>query len=354
MSLDIKQSLGEGCSPFALARETPIHFIEVIPGQPAVIHLSDGSESITSCIHCHDQPCISYSDNEISSDLIGKFRVDSTNNVCATNAIKWSYDKSQPIITSEDCIFCGVCITRCPTQAIYLSAIGAVLSDEPQNLFAPIHEEAHIKTRQLIKIIPIIGAYQNESEILVTEILDRFKKLGGRNAKLTPNTLTRNLFRSLGVPAEAYPQGVQYSTVDVLLKIGELYGAVEVELTSAVIDVPRNLAGDVAVLIARHDLSKSNLVTFSVVGRLPQGREQYWMVVDDMERILDIKIKTISILALYLLVWARSNLNVQDDSLLLSEDRGISLRPFFKEQLGRGINLPEGFENQLEPSKLAE
>lgn len=354
MSLDIKQNLGKGCNPLAIDGSKQIKHIEINPNQPSIILLADGSKSVATCIHCPDQPCVSYAPSEIDSELANKFRVDSSSDVCATNAIKWIYESSQPAIASEDCIFCGVCVSRCPTQAIYLSQDGAKLATQPQKLFTTETGNGHSETRKLLHQTLISGAHLNESDALISEILDRFKKLGGRAAKLSPNLLTRNLFRTLGVPAEAYPQGVQYSTVDVLFRAGDIHGAIEVEFSSAVIDVPRNLAGDVAVLIARHGLHKSKLETYSVVCRLPQGREQYWMVVDDMEKVLGLKIRTASIVSLYLLVWARNVLDVQDDNLLLSENHGISLRPFLEKKLKRKINLTEGFENQLEPSKLVE
>ena len=354
MSLNVKQDLGQGRKPLAIADAKKITSIEIKHDEPSIIHLADGSKSVSACIHCPDQPCVSYWDSENDDELTKQFRVDSTRYVCATNAIKWSYEHSQPQITIEDCVFCGVCASRCPTRAIYLSVEGAKLVIQPQSVFTQEKSGGHEHTRRTLHQTPTKGVFLNESDELVAKILERFKSLGGRAAKLIPNLLTRNLFRTLNVPAEAYPQGVQYSTVDVLSRKGNIYGAIEVELTSAVIDVPRNLAGDVAVLVARHGLSKSNLETYSVVGRLPQGREQYWMVVDDMESILGIKILTASILLLYMLVWALKELNVRDNKLLLSEKHGISLRPYLEEVLGRQINLSVGFENQLEPSKLVE
>lgn len=75
------------------------------------------------------------------------------------------------------------------------------------------------------------------------------------------------------------------------------------------------------------------------------------MVIDDMNKILHIKIRTITILSLFILLWARKNFSLEDDGLYISETSGTSLRQYLENKLGRQISIGTGWENQLEPTK---
>ena len=357
MSLNIKQYLGQGKVPLGLLAGKSIDHIELKVGKPAVIHLNDGDAIAPTCLHCPDQPCYKYPISETSSSLASKFKVDNSLNTCANGAIKWNFDNSHPEIEAESCVLCGVCVSRCPSKAIHLTPLGAVLSqDEVSPVFFPENPEktfSHKATNEMLNQSNLKGAWMVEDVAIATEALDRLKNFSGKASTLLPNILFRNLLRALNIEAESYAQGVQYSSVDILFRIGERYGAAEVELGNAAIDVPRNLAGDVAVLAARYEMPK-DLETLSLVNRLPQGREQYWMVIDDMEKVLGLKIRTLTILCLYLLVWNNKKLVLQNDLFLASEIHLIGLRESMESLLSRKINLPIGFENQFEPSKLVE
>src|SRR2546426_8611115 len=98
MSLKIKQNLGKGLPPLGLPKGKVIDHLDLRIGEPTRISFSDGTAAPSSCLHCPDQPCVKYKAEEGSLALANQFRIDAAPQVCATDAIRWDYEKSQPEI----------------------------------------------------------------------------------------------------------------------------------------------------------------------------------------------------------------------------------------------------------------
>lgn len=352
MLIKLEQNIGGTKNSLSLIHGKHPVSVFVKSGSPGVVTFSDLSESTAVCISCPDQPCINFAIDDRDSHLAGMFRLDHNTNVCAVNAISWSDIEFRPVIADDTCIGCGVCVARCPTKAIYLLECCAKISNVSSPYYEINNEEGHQKTKEIFLKTQILGTYHIESDQIITVFLQKLRRHSRRSGTLNSNLLVRNLLRTLGVPAETYAKGVQYGTVDILFRIGNVIGAGEVELGNSAIDAPRNLAGIVAFLASRNNIERKRITTISFLSKLPQGREQYWMVVDDMKKVLDLEIQTLTISSMLLMVWSRITLELPNSKLLLSQKNFQTLRPFLEVSIKRKIELSSGFENQLEPSKL--
>lgn len=264
MSVTVKQQLINKKKPLGISKNCAINSIEISPEKQSTLLLNNGESLTTTCLHCPDQPCIKYSIEETRNDVLNKFRIDSSTQTCAIDAIHWDYESSIPVIDNERCVLCGVCASRCPAQAIYLTSEGARVSASESTTSVFSSEEypdilSHTNTRSLLNVVSITGQRLLETEMLCLSILKRIREYKGKVTGLLPNILARNILRSFKIAAVSYGQGVQYNTVDVLSFSEEFFGVIEVELSPAIIDTPRNLAAYIAILSARYNLKQENI-----------------------------------------------------------------------------------------------
>jgi hypothetical protein len=92
----------------------------------------------------------------------------------------------------------------------------------------------------------------------------------------------------------------------------------EVEIPStAILDAPRNLLDDIAVLVSRRATKANDLTPLVICWDFPNNRTDYWNVVQDIKNILDIKIKTCSILSLAVLAWTKNTFDARSDTYFL-------------------------------------
>lgn len=87
------------------------------------------------------------------------------------------------------------------------------------------------------------------------------------------------------------------------------YGCVEAEFGDvAVLDAPRDLLDDVAVSVGRLGKDLASLVALVVTDVLPNRRSEYWRIIEDIRKVLGLRIGTVTVLALCLLVWSNRKL----------------------------------------------
>ena len=139
--------------------------------------------------------------------------------------------------------------------------------------------------------------------------------------KLIPdgeNELVRLLINGLG-PKIYFPRkGDNSERFDALIDFGDYKSVVEIEIPSTeILDAPRNLLDDYAVLKCRKQEKDSDIVPLVICWDLPNKRTDYWNVITDIYAILGIKIKTISILALALHYWTKTPLELRSDDYYL-------------------------------------
>ncbi len=139
--------------------------------------------------------------------------------------------------------------------------------------------------------------------------------------KLTPNgenELVELLFCGIGAYVYFPRKGDNSERFDVLIDFNDYKAVVEVEIPSTeILDAPRNLLDDYAVLKNRKTEDDEEIIPIVLCWDLPNKRTDYWNVVTDVNKILGIKIKTISILALALHYWTNTPIDFRTDEYFL-------------------------------------
>ena len=106
--------------------------------------------------------------------------------------------------------------------------------------------------------------------------------------------MVRNVLLACGVGASMRRKGDTNVRMDGVLRFasGQI-GVLEFEAT-ATLESPRALLEDIAVLHGRFNIPISDIVPVSVVTTLPNRRAEYYQVMDDISKVLDINCRTIT------------------------------------------------------------
>jgi len=319
------------------------------------IHFSDGSISPGSCIHCIKPKCIEYSESELQLDLIKDFPMDRNNHVCPTNAIQWPIDSACPIINNDYCISCGICVSRCPVYALTITDRGVIINDSPNDNFIlqdELLDEANFN--RLLKIFSKIqtnGCYFTETDKRISTLYKRINSLIPHLGSQFPNHLSRNLLISIGIKTAMRRRGDTYIRMDLIAELNEMIGTGEVEFSNQVLDAPRNILDDVAILIARYEINKNSVIPIIVCLSLPNQRSEYWQIIQDIFNVLKIKINSVTLGVLIVLVWSKYYAGFTTNDILYIEPSKYSIKEKVESLLGRKLNISEGYPGFIESLK---
>ena len=127
--------------------------------------------------------------------------------------------------------------------------------------------------------------------------------------------------------------------------------ATEIEIPSTeILDAPRNLLDDYAVLNQRRQGSaKETVVPVVICWDLPNRRTDYWNVISDVEKVVGIKIKTISIIALSISYWLDEEVHLDNDDFFLKY--GKEEMDFVMGILSKNNITSTSLQGYLEPLK---
>ncbi|HOC55378.1 MAG TPA: 4Fe-4S binding protein [Verrucomicrobiota bacterium] len=328
------------------------------PGQPATITFADGQAAVATCLRCNNTPCMALAPEETALAAFPDFPADRRDNVCASDAMKRDPQTGAPIIDATRCMLCGVCALRCPVGAIHLSPNqGAIVQDTPNALIIDSDADPAATTlanAALLKNVTRTGLLLLESQLVLGHLERRLPaavRAGGDNF---PNVLARNLLIAAGVGTAMRRKGGNFMRMDLVLGApGVETGLVEVEFgDEAILDAPRDVMDAVAVLVSRYAWKKQNIVAAIVGDILPNRRSEYWRIIQDIDRVLGIRIGTISLLSLLLHVWNRRPLQLTTQNAFYADSDTQSYRTAVIEaNLGRPLTLPHTPHPLVEPAK---
>jgi Fe-S-cluster-containing hydrogenase component 2 len=282
----------------------------VIGSQAAI---SDGA-----CLHCKDSPCVYFHESQITTPVLLQFPFNRSNEVCPVGALSVDSSKQIPIVSDSLCIGCGLCVSRCPANAIFIDNRGsAVLNDGDSDAFntAEVYNEAsHSLTIRELEKAPKNGTIRHLSYRSVDNVLSRVAalKLSNTNQKL----LARNLLICLGTEAAISSVGDTNLRIDMWwANSGILYVTeVDFDLVSLV-DSPRNLLDDIAVCVSRHGVSRESICAAVINIEFPNKRSDYYHLIEDIQKVAGATIITLPVAALLLALWGHKKI----DCINLSE-----------------------------------
>ncbi len=140
------------------------------------------------------------------------------------------------------------------------------------------------------------------------------------------NELVSLLFKGLNGNVYFPRKGDNSERFDALITFEDCKAISEIEIPSSeILDAPRDLLDDYAVLNCRKGEDISKIIPLVICWDLPNKRTDYWNVVTDIYEILRLKIKTISILALALHYWTESRLDLIGDDFYLNRSNSTML-----------------------------
>ena len=250
-----------------------------------------------------------------------------------------------------ECIGCGLCAARCPLGAIFLGDDGkAHVSDANTRHFYESNRIDTKKERRKFSAAMNMGLIQRESNELLTSIMKRVSKAMKTSGHKFPNLFMRNLIVAAGWHATIRRTGDTNIRMDVLASKGKILCTAEVEFSENLIDAPRCVLDNLAVLISRYGYTRSLLRGAVLALLLPNQRSDYWQVISDIEQALNIHIYTLSLGALLLLLWNRAELGKKAPLQIVNAD-SPDLRSIIEKEIGRKIEISAGCAAALESSK---
>ena len=141
----------------------------------------------------------------------------------------------------------------------------------------------------------------------------------------------RNLLIECGIMCRIRRPGDTNVRMDGVLATAEgRLGVLEIELGNAVLESPRELLEDVAVLRGRYGIEVGNVDPVSVVTRLPNARSEYFRVMSDIENVLNLRCRTMTVGALLVVLWQFKRIEEFTGDLFLTSPEYTDLLPAMK------------------------
>lgn len=299
--------------------------IHVSPNTRSVWHMDGGKAGNATCLGCHDAPCIEL--KEQNFDLGGElsaFPGDPSQEVCPVNAIDWKEGGETVEIDNERCVGCGLCALQCPYGAITLNVDGTakVETDDLDHVTVPAETgTTHSQAKKQGSLSASGGHFLKNLPDIIAALND------------TQTTrLVRNIFLSCGVAANIRRKGDTNVRMDGLLRFpsGQI-GVVEIETSPNVLESPRALLEDIAVLHNRFGVPMTEIVPVSVISSFPNVRVEYYQVIDDTENVLGIQCRSLTLASLFIVGWHFRSLEKMPDDLFTTTSGSTDLLPSLKE-----------------------
>jgi hypothetical protein len=138
----------------------------------------------------------------------------------------------------------------------------------------------------------------------------------------------RNVLHELGVRCRTRRRGDTNVRIDAVATFDDgLIGVLEIELSGAVLDSPRALLEDIAILHTRYAMPIGVICPVSVVLALPNARSEYYQVIEDIKSVLGIQCHTLTVGAMVLLLWNLGRIPGLKGDLFVTGAGGADLLP---------------------------
>lgn len=227
---------------------------------------------------------------------LDSFPGDPSPDVCPTRAIRWDAETAAAFVNSSDCIGCGLCVSRCPYGAIRLAdgkAAQVQRALEGDLVIAGPGEGVHPRPDRRGRIAALDAPAAAALPETVAKLEDDRMML-----------LVRNLLNEIGLNARTRRRGDPNMRIDAagFSRSGRPFVA-EIEMGAEVLESPRALLEDVAILHSRYGYPVSDIDPVSIILAFPNMRSEYYRVIRDIEKVLDLRCRTITLAALVALLW---------------------------------------------------
>lgn len=295
---------------------------------------------------CHDSPCMELTEAQLDiGNTLSTFPGDPSRDVCPTGAIEWDAMAAVPTINAQDCIGCGLCALRCPYGAIQLTVDGVALveGNDPDRITTAVTDQPstnHVMT-------PRTGTLGNRAMLFVSKLPNIIAQM----IDIQVARLARNMLVACGMAASMRRKGDTNIRMDGLVRLApDQIGVIELEIGNAVLENPRALLENMAVLYGRFDVPKRNILLLSVLAELPNHRTEYYRVIEDIAKVLNVHCQTLTLGAICMIMWRFVSLKGLNRDLFVLTKDNEDLSPSLM-QLIPDLSMKEPYPGAYRPSK---
>lgn len=316
--------------------------------QPVIVELWKSTKGQGTCLGCHDTPCMTLAEGDMElPEALGEFPGDPSREVCPTQAITWDdfYEVAQ--VDGDTCVGCGLCVARCPYGAISLTGKGvaAVETGDPDGLAVAASEISSASSHVNVPRVGRIGPLEIPSVLQMPgSIAKMYSPVGVR--------YIRNLLIECGIKCRTRRPGDTNVRMDgVLATTDGRLGVIEIELGNEVLESPRALLEDVAVLHGRYGIDVGNIDPVSVITELPNARSEYFRVMSDIEKVLGLRCRTVTVGALLAVLWQFEKIEGFKGNLFVTSPDDTDLLPAIQRHVSESIPASQPYPGSYSPSK---
>ena len=316
--------------------------------RPVTVELADSTQGRGSCLGCRDAPCMMLAETEMDlPQVIKEFPGNPSKEVCPTQAITWGATDQFVQVNEGTCIGCGLCVARCPYGAISLGGRGVAVVEagDPDGLTVGTpnvpNRLGHPETVAMGRIAPMdLAAVRQMPE-----------SIAGMYSHVA-NRFVRNLLIACGVQCRIHRPGDTNVRMDGVLATADgNLGVLEIEFGGEPLDSLRAVLEDVAVLHSRYGIELDVIAPVSVVGELPNARSEYFLVIQDVEDVLRLRCRTLTVGALLAVLWGFQRIEGFAEGLFTTSPDGTDLLPEMQRHISGSLQTHEPYPGAFRPAK---
>lgn len=255
----------------------------------------DGKTELPSCVNCEEKYCYKFTEKDVDIKIFDSLPYNNDLRVCPVNAIV--LDESNNINISDSCISCGLCVQRCPIGGLYLNEKNTYKATKyaiNENVYHEINDT-------LITSLSIQGKIQTESytDIVIIEshLNSFYSKIKDRNTTVPDFELiiSRNILNMLGLLNKVTAKGNNDSRFDLIGILEGKYILAEIDFkNNDNLSLIRKTLENISILENKFKITKKdNIIPVIIINDLPNKRSDMYELLDDIYKVLNIKIYTL-------------------------------------------------------------
>jgi len=288
--------------------------------QPTAWLAQSGSALAASCLACPDSPCMRLDPIHDEHDTRDSGSTPEYDLVCPSDSLNLSFD-GKPRVDESLCVQCGVCATRCPVGAIYISPDGAVVRTDTSEQLAS-DERAFYEAREALAQ-SLWFQFPDRNQELVEQCLRSLESIRVLdNPAPAVRSLVQSVFRTFGIPVRIRRVGDTNAPAEFWANSKSSVLTIELQPNGDEISGVRRLLAATARLASRYRLDVKEVIPVLVLNALPNRRSGLYELLSDVESRLAIRIRVTTISMLI----ALANNPSADMSFYLANGWNVSSR----------------------------